>query len=664
MFLYKQHRASLPCHRNRRTSNNPKIIRLEALRSDDFPDIEKGLNDFYSELLNIRENKNEKIPHGMKKEFLKIITNVLSSTAKDPFEPLKEDHFKVLEAIDDYEVEFGERQKVKSLMRCNIRSKWNNISKGTVPCKKCWQPKNKKAFLRGLLECCQNLKPVVDNDQYGRLNNYDYESIMSLAETEFTKRLENASKHSPSNTLHFLGLQRWNSLTPAQGRSVGGGYFLYRTDEDRIVDLGIAIDPGFDFVRNFLRSGFSIRDINFILISHAHADHLWDFESIVQLLKELDEKRHIKHRINVILTLSAYEKFERHIIRNTALREFIEPYVIDVGKAIDPHFFDKLGIDHNCTTGKKACVKQENLCFRFWRAENGTRNNRNSQWWWKPVLPSYNESAEVEIWPTCAYHDDYSNISDSFGFIIRIKQKEETPFVFGYTGDTRWVGDELYNKECHYYRHPDKRCKNKNNIQVHWTNVAKQYEACNALLVHMGSLIDHKKGRKFKNYESQSDCDQLIRDKNHPYLMGMIRLLGNIYRYKRKKVDKLVLVGEFGEELRGGIRVNVVSRLQAALTPGWPVIPVDVGLDIVLTKPKNGENGGYDFICALCDKSRSIGNKNKQGLFESKIEYHCYGHDEAIFYICDTCYKSIPEDVRQNRLRQLYETGRELKTGA
>jgi len=666
ILLYKQHQASLPCHRNLRTSENVGIIRLEALRSDDFPDIEKGLNDFYSELLNIREN--EKIPHGMKKEFSKIITSVLGSTAKDPLKPLREDHFKVLEAIDDYEVEFGERQRVKSLMRCNIRSRWESNSKRTVPCAKCWQPqtmgKNKKTFFHGLLKCCQNSKPRVNNDnkQYYKLNNNDYELIMSLAEKEFTKRLEKASEHAQNDALHFLGLQRWNSLTPAQGRSVGGGYFLYRTDEHGIIDLGIAIDPGFDFVRNFLRSGFSIRDINFILISHAHADHLWDFESIVQLLKELDEKKHIKHRINVILTLSAYEKYERHVIQNRALREFIEPYVIDVGKGIDPDFFGKLGIDSSCRTGNESCVQQENLCFRFWKVENGTGNNRNNQWRWKPVLPLFSEPNEVEIWPTCAYHDDYSNISDSFGFIIGIRKKmEEKPFVFGYTGDTRWVGDELYNEECHYYRHPDKRCRNKDNIKEHWTNVAKQYRSCNALLVHIGSLIDHKNDRKFKDYESQSDCDQLIRDKNHPYLMGMIRLLSNIYRYKPKK-DKLILVGEFGEELRGGIRVNIVSRLQAALTPSWPVIPVDVGLDIVLKQSKSGENGGYDFICALCDESRSIGSKEKNAPFASKIEYHCYGHDEAIFYICDTCYKSIPEDVRQDRLRQLYETGRELKT--
>ena len=60
----------------------------------------------------------------------------------------------------------------------------------------------------------------------------------------------------------------------------------------------------------------------------------------------------------------------------------------------------------------------------------------------------------------------------------------------------------------------------------------------------------------------------------------------------------------------------------------------------------------FKFLCVLCDKFCSI----------NEVEYTRFGHDEAIFHICKTCDKAEPFDVRQTKLRQLYEIGRELRT--
>jgi hypothetical protein len=43
------------------------------------------------------------------------------------------------------------------------------------------------------------------------------------------------------------------------------------------------------------------------------------------------------------------------------------------------------------------------------------------------------------------------------------------------------------------------------------------------------------------------------------------------------------------------------------------------------------------------------------------VQYITFGQDEAIFYVCSTCCKSAPDDVRQDKLRQIYESGRELR---
>jgi hypothetical protein len=87
----------------------------------------------------------------------------------------------------------------------------------------------------------------------------------------------------------FSVLRKWNSYTPvlpsAQGDNLGGGYFLFHKG------IGIAIDPGFNFVENFCNQGFKVADIDAVLITHAHNDHTVDLESILSLLYKLNKDR-------------------------------------------------------------------------------------------------------------------------------------------------------------------------------------------------------------------------------------------------------------------------------------------------------------------------------------------------------------------------------------
>ena len=179
------------------------------------------------------------------------------------------------------------------------------------------------------------------------------------------------------------------------------------------------------------------------------------------------------------------------------------------------------------------------------------------------------------------------------------------------------------------------------------------------ILLHLGSLIDHKNNDNFRNYSKCESCKILIRKKNHPYLIGMIRFISCLYHECRDdESEKLFLLSEFGEELRGGIRIDLIKRFQDAISKDnekdWHVLPVDVGLDILLHSYdrhlKNDNKCRYKFRCSLCDKFCSI----------SQVEYERFGHDEAIFHICKTCMKAEPFNVSQTKLRQLYDVGREL----
>ncbi|MCE5316713.1 MAG: hypothetical protein LLG04_05040, partial [Parachlamydia sp.] len=164
----------------------------------------------------------------------------------------------------------------------------------------------KDSVFDGLLECVSTPSRYCQTRQsLGRdfLVGQDYETIMNAWDEHFINHLKVTTIHAPyKRSLHFLGLQRWNSTSPAQGRSLGGGYLIYHTDNTGKIDLGVAIDPGFDFVRNLFHAGFSLADIDVVVMSHAHVDHVRDFESMISLLLELKKRKRLQLKVHAVMT--------------------------------------------------------------------------------------------------------------------------------------------------------------------------------------------------------------------------------------------------------------------------------------------------------------------------------------------------------------------------
>ena len=369
---------------------------------------------------------------------------------------------------------------------------------------------------------------------------------------------------------------------------MGGGYFLYKTNDRGEVEFGIAIDPGFDFVRNLFHEGFSLSDIDLVLLSHAHIDHIRDFESMVVLYSELDKREKEKRRPHVIMTLGIYRRLA-HIIENPGLRKYIEPYIIDIEKEIEGKYIEKQ---------KFKFKKAKESVF----GNNLTAVSRGGDW-------------QVLIKPVLAYHNDFSEYSDSFGFRIEIESREEDPFRFGYTGDTSW----------HH-------------------SITEKFKECDAVLVHLGSLIDREKEerRKFSYYEDENKCWEMAVEKNHPYLFGMLHLIKELTKAEKP----LILMSEFGEELRGRIRLDLIRRFRGTFGHEM-IMPVDVGLDVKLC---DFESGGrmQKALCVICDEFVPL----------DRLDFETYGHDEALFCVCTTCKKSTPTNVLQEKLKGLYEVGR------
>ena len=139
--------------------------------------------------------------------------------------------------------------------------------------------------------------------------------------------------------------------------------------------------------------------------------------------------------------------------------------------------------------------------------------------------------------------------------------------------------------------------------------------------------------------------------------MGMLRLFSSLYqnRKRKNKPKQLVLLGEFGEELRGGIRVDLIKRLKKAYGERLVSLPLDVGMDIQLWR----EPDSKDDKSHLEQKVWCIQCEEFVGMEEADFER--YGVDEALYCVCKTCRKATPMNVLQDKLRQLYEIGQELR---
>jgi tetratricopeptide (TPR) repeat protein len=94
--------------------------------------------------------------------------------------------------------------------------------------------------------------------------------------------------------LEFVGMRRYSSPfpllpRPSAFRALGGGYFIRlhrpkRKGLEREDGYGIVVDPGVDFVENLYRTGFSLADVNMIVITHDHVDHLGALDPLLSLL--------------------------------------------------------------------------------------------------------------------------------------------------------------------------------------------------------------------------------------------------------------------------------------------------------------------------------------------------------------------------------------------
>jgi hypothetical protein len=189
-----------------------------------------------------------------------------------------------------------------------------------------------------------------------------------------------------NNTIYIL--KRWNSSTPRyppeEPESLGGGYFLVWNKK------GIVIDLGYDFLKIFYNEGFRPRNIDLVIVTHAHDDHCQDLEAIFSVLYKLNNCN-IKHKIDLVISEGVQIKYNRLL---TIMKDFVSNEILQQGGRLDP---------------TKIFGNQYNL--------------------------------EIQATKTVHNEEPWMKNNTGFGLLLSLKKDSESPFKIGLTGDTTfWNG--------------------------------------------------------------------------------------------------------------------------------------------------------------------------------------------------------------------------------
>lgn len=529
-------------------------------------------------------------------------------------------------------------------------------------------------FYKNRTKCIQYLIDSINEDidkKEFMLQFANYDDILKREARRFEKHVTGRSlqplpaisnslekgkfEKNESYSVNYVGLRRWNSYTPQLSFSVGGGHFVFLSEnkgekkEKGTVLIGIAIDPGFDFIRNFFRQGFTLTDIDIVLLTHGHPDHIRDFPAIVELLNENKKRITENKKIYAVMSRGCYGRLHDFIAKDPFKHFFYDTIITDINKE---NYEDKP------------------IIFKY---NDNKNNDENRVILIPPKANSPGQDIQLKIKCFKSFHDDHSP-SDSYGYILEFSSnnnKDINKVTVGFTGDSKWMP-----------KYAEKFAKAK----------------CDVVCSHIGSIADPVKKDYLKKFDYVGKAEKQMRRKNHPYLFGEILFLQEWKEEFNKHNKKaLILISEFGEEMKGQIRSDLIKRFNhpgfsSSGTGCWAdlgrqvtkstscrwlnsiksfltdsecdessmckksaknifTMPVDVGfrLSVPLTNRDNDLPGKVH--CVVCDNF----------IVPEKIDYEVYSHEEAMFYLCETCKRSVSIDVKHSIYQKYHEKGRDIE---
>ena len=582
-----------------------KAINQEKMKEPDHRDlaVEKQLRD-YRKVIGLFNDVDKFSDSRLRKEEIELIGKFICSRSKDnkPDEWL----FAKFCARRRFLLEKLKEKDCYQNKDCPLRSKATNSS-GTE--------KKLHTIICGLFNKQGQAKDLVSiSDKY-------LDNAIKKSRDDFEERLTYHSCHKKmSDRFGVVCLRRWQSYTPTlsapQKVSRGGGYFVFNCDLNGNVKEGIVIDPGIYFLENFIEEGFSIQDIDAVLLTHSHIDHRDDLESILTLLHEAAEKG-VPNNIRLAVTQGAWDDIDSMIRRS---REHID---------------DIYTIEDKETKKDNKNEDQEPI-----------KKNKNNE----RLIPGIAGSTIKVEWEK-AYHECFD--ADCVGYRLWIDKTLGKGFRF--TGDTVYPPNGLGiigGEDVVMLNLGGLVSDNKGTDNKLWT------------LEKIAKLTADKKSignKKIKKWALETGFLE-----SHLYLAGTLQLLCDWKEslIKEKKTGLAVLC-ELPEELSGGHRKIIAKAIEESIndskrrkpknsTKKIIVLPEDVGLRISYYVPnpkdgkKNNQEEGPQIECLYC----------AQRVKPKEIEVIPWGLEERLMFVCRDCRKAAEPYLLEEKFKQYRDRGR------
>ena len=427
-------------------------------------------------------------------------------------------------------------------------------------------------------------------------------------------------------------LRRYNSYTPilpSNGKSrhehsKGGGYFL------NCNGTGIIIDPGYDFVENFIKceyqqeSFLKFNNIHAICITHAHNDHYGELDAIQNLIFQYNkriemnmqlygllkriidlieinsstpdngtiftQKEQIKNKIKKITLDRPYFQVAKTAMelleeRNPAKGKL--QYLRDIIAEVEMVGYGiiklNLFVSRSVLKAIDGLMPLEKSCFNTVQILNPDEKI---------------EYGNITICATQAKHMDLYSKSHAVGLIFSFDISGK-PFKIGFTGDTGY-----------------------------FSGLGNLFRECQILIPHLGSIkpkelsIYHNESNASAN-KSQQNTKQMLNEnlyesyfpplfgkdnhtafyENHLGILGLTTLIATLKARSDNKL-KMVIISEYGEEMRtfrNKITQNM-TKLFENESPPLQIITGDIGLKINLKMVMND----HWTVTETCDENGII----------------------------------------------------------
>jgi ribonuclease BN (tRNA processing enzyme) len=491
---------------------------------------------------------------------------------------------------------------------------------------------------------------------------------------------ERVSLHRRNSINKFVILRRWQSFNPKvprpKGEDIrGGGYFLFWQGK------GFVVDPGFNFIQNFYEQGYSINDIDAIVVTHTHPDHDDELNSILTLLAEWNEVNKVQKKLKGGISKNGEDepKYIDLFLNEGAYRKY-NSWV----------YAKKIMI-------RKIFILQTNRWHKQSKPKdkNGEVNIDARQ----TINLKEKYALDIEVIP--AWHDELIDMHSSVGlkFVLYDKDNCDGPVLrIGITGDTEYyanivemyndtdillahVGDVKFRELLNYYKEEKKHISITQFID-NWSGdnensdtkkiILKDYLISQQLYGLKPEDVEQKSKHK-ENGEPPSEeeqFDKLIGEDNYAEIKKLVRQYSipqNNFRYKNhlgieglfqlhKMMissanggrSKLMIIGELPEELLSYRHAIACLLDEIPVDNQVKCLTGDIGLTIGL------KTEGYSFSndkhsvpyiairCMKCNQNNEYikGGTDVKGKDGKESKDIILPHYHDIFSIQERCLKA------------------------